>query len=327
MDQLTYQDLTGRRKPRRYVTAALVILLFLMGLAWAGLARRPAAATRDSADHPASEPGSQAPVLFVSPFPEPSEEIGVACPADPESWALIEIFPGDNYRKIEPACVLDGVARTAAWMLAERSGYSRPEAAHLFGFDVFPERFQAEVLAYANLQGPVERELLAEWPPHPDFFFWQLDREGRPAVVISLRGCYRLDAAVYCVLALDRVPGTAVSVLGTTQVASPGAHLPGSRAFFLLVYVGENVWHLVGQFADASVETSDPGALQVERDQVTGRLGVETWDSDWLFDRFDIAMKPLPQDWRLLGFDQAAFKMIGDELNRYRDQVGGGRDE
>lgn len=327
MHNFTFQDLSGRRKLRRYVIASLAILLFLLLFASLGLQDRRANIPAGITGQPALV---AARVTQASPTALPPEATGAAigaCPQNPDAWTFLEVFPGDHYRRIEPACVHEGIERVIAWMLAGRLGYSKPEAAGLLGFEELPEEFRTGIMAYSNLQGPVERELLAGWPPHPDFFFWQLDREGGPSAAFSLRGCYRLQDEVHCVLALDRAPGSAVSVLGDVRVASHGGHLPASRAFYLLVYREDLGWQLIGQLADATVEVPGPAVLVSDREQVTARLGTEPWDAAWLFSRFGISMKPLPSDWRLLDFDQEAARQIADELNRYHQSEAGETDE
>ena len=144
---------------------------------------------------------------------------------------MVEVFPGDHYRRIEPACVYEGLSRTAAWMLLERLGHSKLAAAELLQFQSVPWDPVLSIEGYTNLRGPVVLDLVPEWPAHPDFKFWQVDRDGLPGVVISLRGCYRSVEpryAVICVLALDRSPGSAVSAFASEAPTSGDG--PSARA-------------------------------------------------------------------------------------------------
>ncbi len=323
MQFFTYQDVNGRRKPRRFVTAAGFIALSLIAAAWLGSrARLPA-----HPDHE-NQPGHHvhdhtATSLPIPTQAQPSTPTPFKCPIDPADWQFVEVFPGDNYRRIEPGCVYTGVAKTAAWMLAERMGYSKSEAAVLLEFSDLPWMPVPVKMAYSNLEGPTARALVAEWPANPDFHFWQVDREGRPAVSISLRGCYRLDDSAFCVLALDREPGSAINYLGAHAFASHAAHLPATRSFTLLEYRGNGAWNLLGQFSDAVIEIPEPDRLSEDRDQVSDRFGTDSWDADWLDDTFGLSMKPLPAGWRLLGMDEQAVQAISDELNRVSPAVHG----
>jgi hypothetical protein len=313
-----YRDLNGRLRLRRYAGAALGILALLAGMGLLGQAQNipsetPTAAAQD-------DPGAAPKALPTgTPRPQPSPTSAV-CPGDPEAWAFVEVFPDDHYRRIEPACVYAGLARTAAWMLLERMGYSKTAAAELLGFAAAPWEPVRTVFGFTNLKGPQDLALLSEWPAHPDFQFWQVDSEGRPAVAASLRGCYRKPdggAGAICVLALDRSPGSAVSVLGELRIAHHANHLAGSRTFHLVEYAGGGIWILIGQLEGLSLELTGVDQMAAERERVSDRLSAEPWDPGWLYAAYGLTMNPLPTGWRLLGMDEATVQAIGLELNRF----------
>jgi hypothetical protein len=316
MEYLFYKDLNGRRRLRRYAAAALGILTMLGGMGLLAVAQ---------AGPEVSQPGRThaGPIVIVRP--DPTGTAGPAptaapCPADPDAWGFVPVFPDDNYRRIEPACVYEGLARAAAWMLLERMGYSKPAAAELLGFDMVPWTPVQVFYGYTNLKGPLDLALLSEWPAHPEFRFWQVDGEGRPALAISLRGCYRKPVdtgGVVCVVALDRSPGSAVSVLGDLAIAHHAKHLPGSRTFHLLEYAGDGLWILIGQLEGLSLEIEGVEQMESERARIAVRLGAVPWDPDWLFEAYGLTINPLPTDWRMYGLDEAALQAIGQELNRF----------
>ncbi|HUF37155.1 MAG TPA: hypothetical protein VMN57_01420 [Anaerolineales bacterium] len=318
MDFIFYRDLNGRPRLRRFAAAALALLTVLVGLALLVAAQAG----------PGPVPSGRAhagPIVLVQPEPSPTPSpepspTASACSDDPSSWSFVPIFPDDHYHRIEPACVYEGVARTAAWMLLARMGYSKTSAAEILSFKLPPWEPILTIHGYTNLKGPLDLPLLSEWPAHPDFRFWQVDTEGRPALAISLRGCYRRPGqtgGVICVLAMDRSPGTAVSVLGDLAIAHHGLHLPGSRTFHLLNYAGEGRWNLIGQLNGLSLEIEDIDQMAAERVRLTGRLGAVPWDPAWLFSEHGLALNPLPQDWRLYGMDEGTVRSIGQELNRF----------
>jgi hypothetical protein len=317
MHHFFYKDLNGRRRLRRFASTALAILAVLAGMALLGEAR-------SAPQTPATQAAAAVPrTAAVEPTAVPETDppaTSVPCPVDPEAWSFVEVFPDDHYRRIEPACVYTGLARTAAWMLLERMGYSKPAAAEALAFDLVPWEPRRSLYGFTNLKGPSDLPLVSEWPAHPDFQFWQVDGEGRPALAISLRGCYRPPEGsppVICVLALDRSPGSAVSVLGDLKFAHHGNDLPGSRTFHLVAYAGNRAWTLVGQLEGLSLELEGVDQMEAERQRVADRLGTEPWDTGWLLGSFGLAMIPLPEDWRLFSLDMAAIDAIGDELDRF----------
>lgn len=313
-----YRELDGRLRLRRYVSAALGILGMLAGMALLGRAQRNP--VREPAAQAFAEPPAGAdPGPSPTPVPSPSPT-AESCPEDPEYWDFTPIFPDDNYRRIEPACVYEGVARAAAWMLLERMGHTKPGAAEMLGFDWVPWEPIQSIHGFTNLKGPLDLQLLAEWPAHPEFRFWQVDEEGRPAVAIGLRGCYRLPAetaGVICVIALDRSPGASVSMLGDLAMAHHALHLPGSRTFHLLRYTGSGQWGLIGRLAGLSIEITGVDQMSAERVRVAERLGTVPWDPAWLLGTYEVAMEPLPADWRLYRMDEATVEAIGDALNAF----------
>lgn len=327
MRQLTYMDISGRPRLRRFVSAALYILGSCLMLAiWTFFPKQPAQETAlpvVRANNLHTRERALA-VLVTGPVEEPVPD---TCPEDPREWSFVAIFPDDNYKRIEPACVYEGIARTAAWMLLQRMGYSKPEAAQQLGLDGMPWSPSEYAVAYTNYQGPHEMQLLLDWPAHPEFFFWQLDREGRAGSVISLRGCFYLTGAARCVLASDRLSGSAVSMLRDYQITSHAADRPGSRAFYLIEYRGGGIWHLMGQFADQIVMVEEPEKIAEERQNIAARLGTEVWDAPWLASTYGTNMKPLPQTWRIFGMEQAAMQGLSAELERFRVTQNGGGDD
>lgn len=327
MRQLTYTDISGRPRLRRFVSVTLYILGGCLLLAvWTFL---PKQHTQETALPliGANNLYTRERALVVPATSLSEEPVENTCPEDPQEWNFAEIFPYDNYQRIEPACVYEGIARTAAWMLLQRMGYSKPEAAHRLGFPEMPWSPSEYAAAYTNYQGPQEMHLLLDWPAHPEFFFWQLDREGRVGSVISLRGCFDLKGDVRCVVALDRLSGSAVSILGDYKVTSYAADRPGSRTFYLIEYREAGIWHLVGQLADHAVMIEEPEKIAEERQNIAARLGVEIWDAPWLASVFGITMKPLPQTWRIYGMEQTAMNGISEELERFPVPQTGGSDD
>src|SRR3990170_4483366 len=124
---MTYTDLAGRRKVRQYILAALALLgVAVAVLGWAQFQRYQAraevlATPRRLAANDSESPSvlHAPPTLFSGSDPLPAPD---GCPREPESWAFLDVFPNSNYKRIEPACVYAGLAKSVAWHMLERLG-------------------------------------------------------------------------------------------------------------------------------------------------------------------------------------------------------------
>ncbi len=245
-DGLMYKDLAGRRRLRRYVLAAIVIFALIGGIVLMGWRQRgqllaqdvgipaPAVATNQLAGE--SPTPAAAGIPLAEPLPSFNKDIVTAtefsstqpavtkeCPDDPNAWELLEIAQSDNFKRIAPPCVYDGLARTVAWDLLRVLGYSAPEAAEMLGFASFPWRPVPEIIAMTNTQGPMPIALANPSPEeikqagNPDFHAWIIDQEGRSGAIFTLRGCYRTETVkgdrlerwevaypVICIVAMDQ---------------------------------------------------------------------------------------------------------------------------
>ena len=353
-DHLTYPDLAGKRKLRRYVFAALLLSVLVLALfGWAQFQRSQARAEVFATPHPVSEIEVQ-PVVRSSPTATLDPTPMSGCPENPEAWTFLDVFPRDNYKRIEPPCVYEGLAETVAWHMLEFMGYSKPEAAALLELEdgngvsagdavsagnsvsALPWRPIDEITGLTNTRGPVQLLLTRDWPPHPDYQQWTIDAEGQPGVVYSLRGCYRARAItgnqveswgaypVICVVALDRTSGWVVHVLGVRMGTSDHhftVDMTGQaplRRFLLFGYTGTG-WVLLGEHQDQQVFLEEAGDISQEREQVTERYGAVPWDAEWLSATFGLTMRPLPEGWQTFGADPNAIQAIAEAL----EQAGG----
>jgi hypothetical protein len=328
-DHLTYPDLAGTRKLRRYVLAALLLLVLVMALfGWARLQRSQVRAEVFATPRPVSEVEVQPVALpSLTATPEPTPMAG--CPTDPEEWTFLDAFPGDNYKRIEPGCVYESLAKTVAWHMLERIGYSKPEATEMLGFDGIPYRRIETIQGLTSLKGPLDLAVTMEWGPHPDYRYWTLDENGNPGMAYALQGCYRAHTVVgnrveswgsypvHCVVAVDYSPGWTVHELGEYRYTANWADQPGARVFVLFAYTSEGQWVLVGELADLYVSHDQIGAdLAGDREAAAARHGVMVWDANWLFTTYGFAPYPLQEGWQAMT-DPAALQPMGEELNQY----------
>ena len=323
LDGLTFQDLAGRRQPRTFTVLALLILSVLLlagSQAWLShyLLMRPVRASAQPVSVPATQ-ADQQPVDLQAP----ANESSAACPTDPARWSLSDVVISQNYKTIQPACVYEGLARTVAWALAAREGYSRSEATTQLGFEAIPMRQLDRVTVLTDTQGPMEVPV-GFIPPHPGFTEWRVDDQGRPAVTYGLRGCFRTSSVVgnraevwggeypvICVVAEDSQATHVIYDLEGHQYTSPATPM---RSFLLFGYVSDGLWAWLGTRADPQVPITDAAKSSRELLTVATLFDSQPWDAQWLSNLYDMEMQALPGNWRNLN-DEAEKQAILGGLN------------
>ncbi|MBT3392363.1 MAG: hypothetical protein HN413_18345, partial [Chloroflexi bacterium] len=173
-DTLTYTDLGGHRHLRRYVVVSIIIFVFILGAYSLALWQRantraeilgtslplsnvlPSEPTETNTPLPTL---TNTPVPTNTPTPEP-------CPENPDEWILVDALYDYNLKRIKPACVYEGLERTAAWHLLSYMGYTEPEAAEMMGFEEIPDwvlflddRTTKSVTGMTNTGDPMEMVL------------------------------------------------------------------------------------------------------------------------------------------------------------------------
>jgi hypothetical protein len=224
-DGLTYRDLAGRQRLRRYVLASIAIFALIGAIVWmgwrqraqlmapgegastdlrtvrplAGVAPAPTASEVAPAGTHSSfniAPSTEPPTLVISPT---QTSIPAACPGDPKEWELVEIAQRDNFKRIVPLCVYAGLSRTVTWDLLRVMGYGAGEAAGALGLAELPWRPMRSITGMTELRGPISIDLeyasaeVKQQLSHPDFRTWIIDSQGNPGMVFTLRGCYRTE--------------------------------------------------------------------------------------------------------------------------------------
>lgn len=357
-DGLTYRDLAGRRRLRRYVLAAAAIFVLIGAIVYLGWEQRQsllaqgagAPTSVSTAAQLAKEtliPTDSGPALVdtqpsptIAPPTEASTAVPfdqtptpMACPDDPSAWEFLDIARNDNFKKINLPCVYEGLARTVAWHILSHMGYSKSEAAEMLGFPDIPWQPALEITGMTNQMGPMSISLVWESPAHPDYHYWIVSDEGKPWITYALRGCYRtttiegeqmeswgVDYSVVCVLTLDYAPiRWSVHILDEYSFSFDGTKESGKRVFVQYGYTSDRNWVLIGQQEQPQVAFDDVVQIQKDREFSTKLLGVIPWDSYWVEAQFGIDMRPLPDGWKMFT-DEAGMQAIGDELNAFIQQ-------
>lgn len=340
LDDLTYRDLAGKRRLRNYVKAALAIvaalfILYVAILFWVKMDR--AAAVPPLLVIPTRTPAFVAlhrtqDGVTRTPAPTATPE---ACPSDPTSWKMLDVLPGDNYKRIEPACVYDGLGRTVAWALAVNMGYTGAEAAQALGFENIPQARIAEVNILTNSEGPLSVPVVVR-PPHPDYASWRFDRNKKPYTVFGLHGCFRTATIVgnrveqwgdgypvICVATQDYVSNASYtfSSLGEHNYATTEGKPIHHRYFAFFGYSGTTnaslggEWTWLGRWRDLS-EDIYPAGVSDEYKLFSELFGAPLWNAEWLEQTYGLSMRPLPENWQSFTND-ADVQAVLDAINSY----------
>jgi hypothetical protein len=239
---------------------------------------------------------------------------------------LLDVFPNNHYKRIEPACVYEGLSKTVAWYMLTRIGYSASDAATMMGFDGVPGGDYLEAIrGFTASEGPLDIPISIE-TFHPDFQQWALKENGSPAVKFSLRGCYRTHTIsgnqvdgwgsgypVICTIAVDYEASRGGYRLGPYIYFNSQKGGQVKRGFLLFGYISNHKWQLIGQHRDLWA-TIEPAEAVNDRDFYAAQHKSMVWDGAWLADTFGIDVSPLPENWRSYT-DPNVIQLIADMLN------------
>lgn len=332
-DFLTYQkDINGKRRLRFYVQAALFIIMALIIVMAVILYQRVQihsvmAATRPVVVEPTSTPTATA------TQPSTLTPVVNACPTDPSKWNLVDPAPGNQYDRIDPPCVYDGLGRTIAWSLAIKMGYSRGEANDLLGFSFDASKNNPAMVSLQSVTILTDTSWIVApvglnfTPTDPEFTEWSITPDGEPAITFSILGCFRTMSVVgnetkdwgdgypvMCVIAEDTQTGYHVSSLGGHLYT--GGIVKANRVPSLFGYASEGRWIWLGNEAGINVDQSHLTQAQLQNGYkiISMAYQAPTWNSQWLKDTFGIQLKPLPNGW-LTANNASDQKAILDLLN------------
>ena len=338
-EQFTYPDLAGKRHLRRYVIAALFIVIVVCGLyIWGEVQHDQAQAIVMATPRPLVDilPSLTPVPTTLPPTATPTLE---PCPTDYKDWTFASFTHGGNYKRIDPACVYEGLGRTVAWnMLYMGMGYDDLEAAQMLGFDELPQQLTPEVMAMTNQKGPLAIEFAySEDAPEyvPDFHVWLTNGDGQPGMTITLRGCFRTydiagneirswneDYPVICSVSIDQTEQVTVEYSNLVFTS----HVFRTRSFYLYGYIGVGEWAMIGGQTEPVFQIkTDPDEpdymdLSIPLDEIlndqqtlTTFLGVELWNTECISATYGITMLPLPHDWQT-HTDPAEYQLIEDAL-------------
>jgi len=337
-NQMTFQELSGRRKLRAYVLVAIALmaLIFAGWMVFLGSRLNAASAEGRRATELASVPTMAEPTLTPTVTPVPTQ---APCPADYLQWSYR--LPGEyatgNLMKIEPPCVYAGLERSVAWtLLAQSMGYSGEQAAELLGFAEMTFRPVQQIVMNSDSKKEIEMGMTAPFIL-PTTRFWLLDGDGKPAVTISMRGCYEGyhfegtlpvvwgTYSVVCKVAFDIEQGSGGWKIADFESDSDFYVIKAKnnrRVLGLYGYVGNHIWVLLGFQRDPVIEY-EKTALDPEsdRNQKSEAFGLPAWDAGWVENRYGFGMNPLPVEWRTYAEQDHPLDEVGLAMSKFlKDQ-------
>lgn len=320
---MTYQDLSGKKRPRRFVIAAVVILA-IIGIVFTGSQIQRSAARSEvmATPKPLEDeiPTWTPPPANPPSTPTPTE---LPCPTDASEWALVDFMLDGNLRAIEPACAYASLNPVLTWHLLTHRGYRGQEAAELLGFDDVPVGPRRDSIGGITSTGDPQQIPLTHSPTtfHPDYAYSLVDGAGHPIdLAYSLRGCNRPFAIVggkiedwgtgydlICTFALDQMAGWIVHQMDDLIFS---VEVPALRQFYLVGYT-ESQWELIGGFKDLVSLIEDDDAFAQDRADYALYTG---WDKARIENPGFEAI-PLPSNWQSRN-DPAVLQEIISRLER-----------
>jgi len=195
-DDFTYTDLSGKRRPRRFVVAgaillavSLLIALVSLGMMYARDARFNARMTELAGVMPTLDvpTPTASPVPTETPVPTPTPDL---CASDTSRWSLEAVDKYGYLRRIRPECAYEGLKKAIAFTILVQNGWTFREAMDALDYHWdLPYPFAAYVIAptYALESLPAHMNRAT----HPDLRAWDFDpRALEDTSRFVLLGCY-----------------------------------------------------------------------------------------------------------------------------------------
>ena len=247
--------------------------------------------------------------LDVGLLPTPTEQIAAVvspveeCPSNPADWTLTEnlLVPDGNLKGLSPECVHEQLDKTAAWFYATSVfGYSRKDAADLFGFSSIPMEYQFEmgrITVVTDFKDEPQKVNLRFPSDNTGLKEWRIDANGIPAVEFTFSGCFRTLSMsggelvswgdgypIVCQYSGDYQTKHYVSDVNGRALTISGSE--NLRRLMWFGYVGEDNWVFLGFAKDWDYDLS----------QIKNRV-VSTINPSVMAEKYGINSQPLPENW------------------------------
>lgn len=324
LDGLTFKDIAGKRHPRTYALFVGILLFFMLVIGSC------TALQQDSMmDEVRSTPKPvQVTIKATLPTETPAQAVET-CPSDPADWTFVDALPGDAMKRIEETCVYDGLAKSVAWAMSVRAGYTRAKATEMLGFDQPPVEMLSKVNFMTNTKGAVAEPVLFT-PLHPNFAEWRLSSANQFEVGYALRGCTRTykivgnradywndDYEVICSLS-EQAANTHIVFALDGHVYSTQAE--PTQSFVIFGYTSDKRWVWLGTRQGPKVKMDNLAQFEKDNRRMAEFFGAPYWDSAWLMKTFGMRMQPLPSDWQTRTEEGEKAEIL-NIVNQYMSEV------
>lgn len=297
---LTFTTASGKTQLRGYVKVALGLFVILVVLFGVNAYNRHQMVSEVMADPRPLDP---------SLIPAPTEEVAAPvspveeCPSNPADWTLTEnvSVPGSNLKGLSPQCVHDQLDKVAAWFYATSVfGYSRKDAADLFGFSSIPMEYQFEsggILVVTDFKDEPQKVDLRFPSDNTGLREWRIDASGNPAVEFTFSGCFRTSSMnggevvswgdgnpVVCQYSGDFQTKHYISDVNGKALTINGSE--NMRRLMWFGYAGDGSWVFLGFAKDWEYDLS----------QIQNR-GASTINPSVMAKVYRVTVLPLPGNW------------------------------
>jgi len=296
----TFEDMTGKRRLRSFVKVAIGAFVLIIAVGIVNTVNR-----RQMVSEIMATPRP----LDADLIPIPTEQIEASaslveeCPSNPANWTLNEntSVPGSNLKELSPQCARDRLDKTAAWFYATSAfGYSRKEAADLFGFSKIPMEYRFEKGGITVVTDSKDKPQIVDLRFPSDntgLREWRIDANGQPAVEFTFNGCFHTSSMsggevvswgdgypVVCQYSADFETRHYVSDVNGRTLTIDGSE--NVRRLLWFGYVGDGGWVFLGFAKDWEYDLSE----------IPNR-GTSTINPSVMAQEYNVSPLPLPENW------------------------------
>lgn len=297
---LTFTTASGKTQLRGYVKVALGLFVILVVLFGVNAYNRHQMVSEVMA---APRP------LDTNLIPTPTEHVAAQvsrveeCPSNPADWTLTEnvAVPVSNLKGLFPQCVYDQLDKTAAWFYATSVfGYSRRDAADLFGFSSIPMEYQfgaGGIMVVTDFKDEPQKVDLRFPSDNTGLREWRIDASGNPAVEFTFSGCFRTSSMsggevvswgdgypVVCQYSGDFQTKHYISDVNGKTLTINGSE--NVRRLMWFGYAGDGSWVFLGFAQDWEYDLS-----QIQNP------GASTINPSVMAEVYKVSSLPLPDNW------------------------------
>jgi hypothetical protein len=225
------------------------------------------------------------------------------CLSDPAQWTLTDnpILPSSNLKELSESCVRASLDKTAAWLYATYVlGYSRSEAANIFGLSSVPMKYDfdtKQISVLTDFKSDPQKVALRFPSDNTGLKEWRVNANGQPAVEFTFSGCFRTSSMsggtvsswgngypVVCQYFADFQSRYYVADANGKVLTVNSAK--DVRRFMWFGYNGNGNWIFLGIAKDWDVDLA----------QVKGR-GPATINADAMIKNYSVSPVSLPANW------------------------------